>query len=120
MNAVKVVDNLPSFQRSLYNVLNDALNSGARDIHVAAKTKAPYQKGSLRSNSDFRQQQFLKWRVSFWVEYARFQEFGGDGKRIVKRYTTPGTGAHYLQSSGDFIANKLSSTLKIHANRARV
>lgn len=40
------------------------------------------------------------------IEYARFQEFGGDGRRVVKNYTTDGTQAHYLKESGDSVAKE--------------
>lgn len=119
MNTVKVTDHLPEYKRSLYNVLDDALRSGARDIHIKAKERAPYRKGGLRSNSIFNSPKPLTWRISFWIEYARYQEFGGDGRRVVRRYTTPGTGAHYLQRSGDEVKDKLAGTLRMHATRAR-
>ena len=40
------------------------------------------------------------------LAYGRYQEFGGDGKRVVQNYTTPGTGAHYLKGAGDSVAKE--------------
>lgn len=40
------------------------------------------------------------------IEYARYQEFGGDGVRVVRHYTTPGTQAHYLRDAGDSVAKE--------------
>lgn len=40
------------------------------------------------------------------IAYARYQEFGGDGKRVVKNYTTAGTQAHYLKEAGDSVAKE--------------
>lgn len=40
------------------------------------------------------------------LAYGRYQEFGGDGKRVVRNYTTPGTGAHYLKGAGDSVAKE--------------
>lgn len=40
------------------------------------------------------------------IAYARYQEFGGDGKRVVKNYTTAGTQAHYLRDAGDSVAKE--------------
>lgn len=40
------------------------------------------------------------------IDYARYQEFGGDGKRVVRNYTTPGTQAHYLRDAGDSVAKE--------------
>lgn len=117
--AVKIIDRLPRFKQSLYIVLDDALKEGARDIRLHAKEKAPYKMGHLRANSDFKQIGILKWRVSFWEVYARFQEFGGDGKRRIRNYTTAGTGKHYLKNAGDEMVLKLKSILKKHASRAK-
>lgn len=117
--AVKVINRLPRFKQTLYVVLDDALKEGARDIRLHAKEKAPYKMGHLRANSDFTQIGRLKWRVSFWEVYARFQEFGGNNKRRVRKYTTSGTGKHYLKNAGDQMVLKLKSILKKHAGRAR-
>lgn len=40
------------------------------------------------------------------LAYARYQEFGGDGRRVVRNYTTPGTHAHYLKQSGDAVSKR--------------
>lgn len=120
MSRVIVKDKLPLFKKNLYFVYNDALREGSRDILVKAKERAPLKKGHLRADSNFGQIGVLRWRTSFWKEYARFQEFGGDGKRKVRHYTTPGTGKAYLKRSGDEIAKKLNYTFKKHSVRARV
>jgi len=117
--SLRVDDKLPKYKSSLYAVLEDALTDGSRDILIRAKTKAPYKKGGLRSNSDNHQEGRLKWRVSFWVEYARFQEFGGDSKKRIINYSTPGTGKAFLKSSGDEQVTKLANQIKMHAGRAR-
>lgn len=111
-------DKLPSFKGSLYNVLDDALREGARDTLINAKTKAPFSKGDLRGESEVKKNTSLSWRVSFWMEYARFQEFGGDSKRRVRKYSHSGTGAHFLKDSGDEQAKKLNMTMRKHAQRA--
>lgn len=47
-------------------------------------------------------------KVSFGngIPYARYQEFGGDGKRVVRNYTTPGTQAHYLRDAFRSVVNE--------------
>lgn len=117
--SVRVIDKLPSFGRSAARVLDDAIKEGAVDTLVGAKLRAPFLHGSLRSSSDVKRVRPLLWRVSFWMEYARFQEFGGDGKRRVRRYSTAGTGKGFLKQSGDVQAKKLSQTLAKHGKRAR-
>lgn len=116
---VRVNDKLPSFKRSLYNVLDDAIKEAAKDTLIKARTKAPFKKGPLRGESDFKPIKPLHQRVSFWMEYARFQEFGGDSKRRVRRYSTSGTGKAYLKNSGDEMVKKLPMIIKKHAVRAR-
>lgn len=115
----KVNDRLPNFRRSLYRVLDDAIGEAAKDTLIDAKNKAPYKDGALRRESDTRQMSMAKHRVSFWVEYARFQEFGGDARRRVRNYSTGGTGKAYLKTAGDNQGKKLVITLKKHAARAR-
>jgi len=118
--SIMVIDKMPLFKRNLYSVMDDALKEGARDVLIKAKAKAPYRKGGLRGDTDITTPKPLSKRISFGIEYARFQEFGGDGKRQVRKYTTSGTGAHYLKTSGDDIGKSLVSTFRKHGIRARV
>ena len=114
-----VKDKMPQFKRSLYSVLDDAFREAARDTLIKAKDKAPFKDGGLRGESDVSKPSNLHYRVSFWVEYARFQEFGGDSKRQVKNYTTGGTGKHFLKNAGDEQAKKLNMVIRKHTQRAR-
>lgn len=116
---VRVINRLPQFSRSAESVLDDALKEGARDILITAKQKAPFRKGGLRSDTWIKSPSKLVQRISFWKEYARFQEFGGDSKRRVRNYTTAGTGKAYLKTAGDDVVKRMPSILKKHAGRAR-
>ena len=139
--SVTITDKMPQFKRSMESVFNDALREGARDILINAKTKAPHNKGGLRSDTDIRNISHLKWRISFWKEYAGAQEAGQmtvrknraltfDGgktfftlkKGIYKfrKYTTPSTGKAFLKTAGDDIRLKLDGIFKKHAQRAKV
>lgn len=120
MSDLRIVNKLPQFRKNMLSVFDDALREGSRDILIDAKEKAPYKKGGLRSDSLVKQVGLLKWRVSFYKEYARYQEFGGDDKRTVKNYTTTGTGKHYLKDSGDAMVKKLKSIIKKHNTRIKV
>lgn len=117
---MRVVDKLPQFARKAHNALDDALQEAAKDTLIAAKTRAPFDKGGLRSETDVKKVEKLLWRVSFWKEYARFQEFGGDGKRTVRNYSAAGTGKFYLKRSGDEQTKKLVSKFKKHSVRVKV
>lgn len=115
--SVIIHDRMPQFKGKLNLVMDDAFREGSRDILIKAKTKAPFLKGGLRRDTDVSKVGMYKWRVSFWAEYARFQEFGGDSKRRVRRYSTSGTGAHYLRNSGDEVAGKFKYTVRKHTAR---
>lgn len=110
---------MPQFINSVDVVMNDALKEGARDTLIKAKQRAPFDKGGLRADSDAGIKGKLHWRVSFWKEYARFQEKGGDSKRRVQNYSTPGTGKDFLKKSGDEEAKKINMVFKKHGKRAR-
>lgn len=116
---VKVTNNLPRFKDSAYKVFDDALREGARDILIISKNKAPHLTGGLRSDNDANKIRNLKWRVSYYKEYARFQEFGGDSSRRVRNYSTPGTGKHYLRNAGKQVSEKILNTFKKHGIRAK-
>jgi len=115
---VTVIDKLPTFSKSLRSVYEDALAEGARDALIKARNRAPFKHGPLRANSDHHSVAPLLQRISFWIEYARFQEFGGDGSRRVRNYTTAGTGAHFLQQAGDEELKNLPARFLKHGVRA--
>lgn len=116
---VKVTDKMPSFKRSAYQVLDDALKEGAKDTLINAKKKAPHDKGDLRSETEFKRVGPLHQRVSFWMEYARFQEFGGDSKRTVRKYKHAGVGKGFLKKAGDEQAKIINRTFFKHGKRAK-
>lgn len=113
-------DKLPAFKRSLDNVLDDAFREAARDTLINAKNKAPFDKGGLRSETEVKKVKSLHYRISFWKEYARFQELGGDSKRRIRNYKTAGTGKGFLKSAGDEQAKKLNMIIRKHVQRVRV
>ena len=119
-SSVKVIDKLPQYTQRLHQVLDDAIAETALDILTKSRDTAPYRKGGLRSDSVSQQQAQMFWRVSYWKEYARFQEFGGDGKRQVQQYTTPGTGKAYLKTAGDNAVDNLKRNVAKHGVRAKV
>ncbi len=117
---VRIIDKLPDFKRITSAVLSDALDEAGRDILIDAKNHAPYNKGALRRESVLSVVSTHKRRISFWVEYARFQEFGGDSKRRVRNYGTAGTGAHFLRNAGEKAVTNFPATLAKHGARVRV
>lgn len=123
---LKVIDNILGFVRNNGNAMDRALNRMAVDIERQAKSRVPVSAtlamgnkrgggGHLRASGTHRKQGFLKYIVEFNKEYAAFQEWGGDGKRIVRHYTTPGTGKFYLRDAGRNIAGKAFDYFKQEA-----
>lgn len=110
-----VKDDLPKFRHKLYEVLDDAFREAASDIIKRAKERAPFNKGPLRADSNVNKEGNLHWRISFFKEYAAVQELVEH-----KNYTTSGTGAHYLERSGDEQVAQLKMIAKKHALRAKV
>lgn len=117
--SVRVNDRLPIFAQRARDVLDDAVRELAVDAYREALDTTPLDKGTLRSESEVKKVAQRHWRVSFWSLYARFQEFGGDGKRRVRNYTTAGTGKHYLKNGGDKQMKRAHRVFKKHARRVR-
>jgi hypothetical protein len=117
---VKVINNLPKFKTSAHNVLADAIKEAAKDIVIDSRNKAPFKKGALRNEAQpIVDVSPLHKKIQYTEEYSAYQEFGGDGKRVVRRYSTPGTGKHFLKNAGDKQVAKLKMTFKKHGERAR-
>lgn len=117
---IKIIDNIVKFVKAEANATDRALNRMAVDIERLAKVRVPVDKGQLKSSGGHRRVGFLNYRTEFNKEYAAYQEFGGDGKRVVKRYTTPGTGKFYLKSSGDQIAEQAVTYIRNEVSKIKV
>lgn len=114
--SVKVVNNLPQYKKILDGVLNDVMRSTAHDILMDAQNTAPIKTGALRRESDHRQLKMLHWRITFWQEYASYQERGSrhDGSRRVRNYSQAGTGKKFLQNAADKSFDKMPAIFKRH------
>ena len=104
---VKVINNLNKFVGKNYLALDRAMERMAVDIERLAKQKVPVELGPLQSSGRKVKLGLLKHRVEFNKEYAAFQEFGGDKTRKVRKYTTPGTGAHFLRDAGVKVSERV-------------
>lgn len=119
-SSVKVENHLPQFKMSLFNVMDDALAETALDILILSRQKAPVKQGYLRSASLTNQVAKMRHVVSYYAEYAGAQEAGMAGGRVFRNYTTAGTGAHYLENTGDEKSAMMTMTFAKHARRAKV
>lgn len=118
--SLKVIDKMPSFISGNYGAMDRSLNRMAIDIERLSKEQVPVLKGQLRSSGKHRRIGPLKYVMEYLKEYARFQEFGGDGKRTVRHYTYPGKKAFYLRDSAQTIVSKAISYFKSEAERIKV
>ena len=117
---VRVVNKINDFVVKNAIAADRALGHMAIDIERLAKLKAPFKTGALRSSGRGTKIGFLKHQVQFNIEYAAFQEYGGDGKRRVKHYSKPGTGAHYLGNAAKEVTSKAVNYFKREASTIKV
>lgn len=123
---VRVEDNMPQFTRLNEAAMERALKRMRKDIFVLSQFKAPYEGGELRASGEEKTMGRLKHRVQYGANgasgYASYQHRGmrQDGSRVVKRYTTAGTGKHFLSDSGKIIASKSGQYFKREAESVRV
>lgn len=122
MSRIKVTDNTDEFIKKVAKGADRALEHMAIDVEILAKTKnVPVKDGKLQNTIVHVKRGFLKWVVPADTEYARFQEFGGDGQgKVVRNYSTAGTGKHYMKKSGDAIKSKATTYYKQHMRNIKV
>lgn len=102
-------DNSQAWLRVQEQNLRNGLDAMADAIMKNAMVIAPKKFGTLKNSAKVRKINNTTREVVFGggnVPYAHYQEMGGYGNKIVKNYTTPGTGAHYLEKSGDSVAKQ--------------
>jgi hypothetical protein len=89
---------------------------------IDAKNKAPLKTGDLRADSGIESPRPLVKRIYFDKEYAVYQEKGSrrDGTRVVRKYTTAGTGKEFLKNAGDKQRPLLKMKIKKHTARVKV
>lgn len=109
---LRIINNIGKFSKEYFNALDRALNRIAIDIERLSKTQVPLDKGQLRASGYHRRLGFLNYRIIYNKEYARYQEFGGDDRRVVRHYTTPGTKKFYLRDPGNLIKGRALEYLK--------
>lgn len=106
MSRITVIDNLPRFGTLAGQATDRALNRMAVDIERMSKAQVPVKHGQLRSAGHHTKLGYLRYQIYYNMVYARFQEFGGDLKRRVRRYTKPGSKSFFLRDPGNHIAKQ--------------
>lgn len=84
-----------------------ALGHMSADVERLAKMKVPVRQGKLRASGRHFRYGVKAFRVEFNTAYARKMEFVK-----FQNYTTPGTGAHYLENAGKTVKGKAKNYLK--------
>ncbi len=108
-NRVKIINNLRKFVKKDREAGDIAFERMAVDILRLSKVRVPHgDTGILESSGRYRKIGIMKYVVEYGQEgaakaYARFQEYGGDGKRVVRNYTKSGSGKAFLRGSADDI-----------------
>lgn len=119
---VRVVNNLPEFIQKNAIAMDKAVKRMADDTVKVAKIRVPFKEGDLQQSGHTKKIKTMHHRAVFDTPYAAYQERGyrRDGSRVVRNYTTPGTGKGYLLGAGTKIADNLLNYLKQAANSIRM
>lgn len=108
-NRVKIINNMKKFVKKDREAGDIAFERMAVDILRLSKVRVPHgDTGMLESSGRYRKLDTMKYVVEYGQEgpskaYARFQEYGGDGNRIVRNYTKSGSGKAFLRGPADEI-----------------
>lgn len=135
-NNIKIIDKMVEFAVKNTDAMDRALGKMSVDIERMAKQQVPVSAtkamkrsagaratrggGHLQSSGRTTRMGLLSFAVIFNKEYAAFQEWGGDGKRVVKNYSTPGTKKFYLRDPGELITSRGLEYIKNEASNIKV
>ena len=111
MSDVTVINKIPQFIQEHAKAMDRALNRAAIDIERLSKQRVPFLKGQLKAGGHHKRVGFLNYITYFNKVYAAYQEFGGDKKRTVRRYSYEGKQKLYLTSAGRDTGEKFGSYL---------
>lgn len=116
---VTIEDNSGRFITASTQLLDTALERMSFDVKQIATIRVPFKDNGLQKSADNKRLGLLKHRVVFDKEYAAYQENARrkDGSRKVRKYTTPGTGPHYLENAAAQVTKDGINYLK-QANRS--
>jgi hypothetical protein len=103
---IRIVDNTLKFISQADQALDRTLNLMVIDIERLAKQQVPvgvgkkgkqHSAGQLKASGYHKRLGFKKYVIGFNKEYSAYQEWGGDGKRVVRKYSRPGKKKFYLR-----------------------
>ena len=112
---LKIINKLAKFATKNAVVMDRALNRMAVDVERLSKEQVPFLKGHLKASAYHERVGFLNWRVVYNKVYAMYQHEGGDGKRVVRKYSYPGKKKHYLSDPGKIISGRATEYFRREA-----
>ena len=109
--SIKITDSTAIIKSQTAQKASIFLRTMADELVTLSTPGTPRDKGNLRQDI-IKQVLGLKGKVVWGKNYAAYQERGvrRDGSRRVRKYTTPGTGAHFAQNAAKLLPG---STVKI-------
>lgn len=109
-NQVVIVDNSEAWLEQTKEGLMSKLLRMGYSILGTSRIKAPMSEGggNLRNSGRVKREgnTVVVSYGGMGVDYAGAQEAGTNGIVVYRHYTTPGTGAHYLEDSGNKVVQK--------------
>lgn len=116
----RITNKIKQFAKKHEGAMDRALNRMAVDIERLSKQFVPHKDGQLKSSGRHRKRDKFKYTVSYDMEYAAFQEYGGDGKRVVRRYSKAGKKKFYLRDAGNSISSKVINYFRSEAGKIKI
>jgi len=109
-----ITDNTVHIQTKMKTNLPIALRLMANDVKSEAEPKTPQKTGMLRANVRINAG-LKRARIHWGQDYAKYQERGYTSGP-VRKYTTPGTGAHFAENA----VKKVARHAERYMRKARV
>lgn len=118
---IKKIDNIKKFVRNNEKIMDTVLGRMSNDIVTIAKITVPFKQGDLMKSGKAERVMSMKHKVVFDTKYASYQERGRrqDGSRVVRNYSTPGTGKDFLKNAGKTVASNALNYLKQGASTVK-
>lgn len=121
MGNIKIINNIKKYTSANESALDRALNRMSIDIERLSKEQVPHgETGSLKASGHHERVSKLKYHIIYNKVYALYQHEGGDGKRVVRRYSKPGKKKHYLKDPGELIGRKAIEYFRQEVSNIRI
>lgn len=117
-------DNTNKFIKANEELLDESGQRATKDVLALAKTRVPRKDNTLTQSGKTERYSPVEHYVTFGndgseaKDYAAVQERGKrKNSRQFRTYTSPGTGAHFLEKAGDLINKSFPDYLRQAASK---